>query len=46
MIDALPLRFPRHMRPRPTPAVAVALPGILDPPGTPPLQITSAHLQG
>jgi hypothetical protein len=33
MIAALPLRFHLHMRPRPTTAVAVALPGILDPPG-------------
>jgi hypothetical protein len=43
MIFALSLRFPLQMRPRPTTAVAVALPGILDPPGTPQLQITSAH---
>jgi hypothetical protein len=45
MIAALPLHFPLHMQPRPTTAVAVAvaLPGILDHPGTPPLQITSAH---
>jgi hypothetical protein len=31
------------MRPRPTTAVALAIPGILEPPGTPSLQIKSAH---
>jgi hypothetical protein len=33
VIVALPLRFPLQMRPRPNKAVAVALPGILDPLG-------------